>query len=103
LAVSSQWEPKGSNGWQYRDSGGASDGVSQLKLKPGAAGTTKVQLIARGVNVPIPVPVGGGRYFEQDPSVIVMLANSDGLCWSSALSAAATTKNDGTQFTAKAP
>jgi hypothetical protein len=51
---------------------------------------------------PVPVPLGGGAYFDQDPRVTVQLVNSDNTCWTSEFTSADTVKNTEAQFKALA-
>ena len=105
VAPGGAWQSKAPKGWKYKDKSGTSDGAQQVQLKTGAAGKTKAQLKARGLNLPMPVPFSPNKYFKQDPSVIVQLVNGTGTCWTSEFSPAGngTKKNDGEQFKAKSP
>ena len=98
---SGAWQSYDPRGWGLKDKTGASDGVQQLKLSTGAAGKSKAQLKARGLNVPTPVPVDTTKLFDQDPCVTVQLFNSEGLCWTSEFSASQ--RNTVDQFKARAP
>lgn len=74
------------SGWLYKDTVRRQDGVQKIKLRPGAvAGQSSAFLIARGVDVPMPVPVGS-QLFAQDPHLTVQLRNSEGACWTSQFS-----------------
>ena len=97
----SLWQDRSPKGWKYKDKTLAVDGIQKIQLKPGTAGKSKAQLMARGTNIPMPTPVGADRYFAQDPAVIVQLVNSDGVCWTSEFNAAK--KNAGDQYKAKGP
>jgi len=94
------WVSKAPKGWNYKDKTGTSDGVTGVQLKTGAAEKAKAQVKARGLNIPMPVPLMS-QYFDQDPSVVVQLISSEGLCLTSSFTAAS--KNIPTQFKAKAP
>ena len=93
------WQSKDPKGFNYKDKLGVEDGVQKAKLKTGLAGKTQVQVKAKGVNLPMPVPMGGGSYFDSDPSVVVQLVTSAGKCWTSEFPSA--TKNDDKQYKAK--
>ena len=99
--ASTLWIDKGSKGWSYKDKAASSDGAAKVSLKPGANGKSKVQFGAKGANIPMPTPVGGGKFFDKEPNVIVQLHNSEGVCWSSEFKTATT--NDAAKFQAKTP
>jgi hypothetical protein len=98
---STAWTSKDPKGLIYKDKPGGEDGVQQVKIKTGAATKTQAQLKAKGTNLTMPIPVGGGVYFDQDPSVVVQLANSVNACWTSEFTSS--TKNSDTEYKAKAP
>jgi hypothetical protein len=50
-------------------------------LRSGANLKSKAGVKAKGVNVPTPVPVGGGMYFAKDDAVTVQLLSTEGMCW----------------------
>ena len=95
------WDNKDPKGWKYKDKNGTSDGATKVSLKVKDAGKNQAMVAAKGVNIPMPMPVGGGRYFEQAPNVIVQLINSKGVCWNSEFTTFK--KNEDSQFQAKAP
>ena len=95
------WDNKDPKGWKYKDKNGTSDGATKVSLKVKDAGKNQAMLAAKGVNIPMPMPVGGGRYFEQAPNVIVQLINSKGVCWNSEFTTFK--KNEDSKFQAKAP
>jgi len=95
------WKKVGSSGWVYKDQTG---GVTKLLLLGGAAGTPSVQLRSKGTGLPLPAPLNGSTYFDQDTEVILQLHRSNPVdCWSSSFVAVNTSKNDGSQFKAKSP
>jgi hypothetical protein len=95
------WKKVGSSGWVYKDQTG---GVTKLLLLGGAAGTPSVQLRSKGTGLPLPAPLNGSTYFDQDTEVILQLHSSNPVdCWSSSFVAVNTSKNDGSQFKAKSP
>jgi len=96
------WQPKGNNGFQYKDKTTVASGVKKLRLRAAAAGKAKVTLQAKGVNIPMPTPVGPSLFFNQDPSVTVQLLNDAGLCWSSSFAFPAV-RNDAGGFKDKLP
>jgi hypothetical protein len=96
------WVNKDPKGWSYKDKTGSQDGVQKIGLNPGSAGKTKAQLSAKGTLVPVPLPIVGGAYFDQDPRVTVQLVNSNGACWTSEFTSADTVKNTEAQFKALA-
>jgi type 1 glutamine amidotransferase len=95
------WGLKGSSGWQYSDRAHARSGVQKALITTGAQGRTKASVRARGENLPIPEPESNEAYFTQDPGVTVQLTNTDGVCWTTELTAAR--KNTGGLFKAKTP
>jgi hypothetical protein len=101
----SLWRDRDPKGFQYKDTTGASQGVVKLALRTGAADDNGVQLVAKSIsmNVPVPTPVSGARYFHQDPSVVVQLHNYGDACWSTEFTATATSVNDTPKFKAKTP
>jgi hypothetical protein len=98
---SAAWTSKAPKGLIYKDKPGTEDGVQQLKLNTGAATKAQAQLKAKGMNLLLPLPSGGGAYFDADPSVVVQLVNSDDQCWTTEFTTA--TKNTETHYKAKAP
>jgi len=98
-----RWAEDVSKGWVYADRAGMSDGVLEVLLKTGDAGKTKALLKSGGVKLPIPLPATDSRYFNQAPSVIAQLVNSEGVCLTSKFTLVDTLRNDATQFKAKRP
>ena len=88
------WSAAGNNGLKYRDKSGLSDGLTNILLKAGMEGKAKVQVKAKGLNLPMPIPEGPSAFFQQNPSVIVQLINSNGLCWTTEFTPPAATSND---------
>jgi len=100
VAPGANWQSKSPKGWQFKDKLGASDGVQKIKLKTGNLGKTKVQVIAKGGNLPTPTPFSSTAFFAQDPTVTIQMFNSDtSTCWSSEFPTAL--KNTVSQFKAK--
>ena len=98
----SMWSALGSTGWGYKNSAGNAAGITKLSLKSGATGKSKVQVKGAGMSLPLPAPISGTEFFDQDTAVIVQLySSSPANCWSSTFTAAK--KNDGTQFKTTAP
>jgi hypothetical protein len=96
------WIDADPKGYSYKDKTGAQGGVQKAQLKTGAAGKSKVQIKAKGVNLPLPIPFSGSALFDQDTEVTVQLINSDTpTCWTSSFTS--NSKNDAVQFKAKAP
>ena len=95
------WRASGAKGRRYRDPSGASDGVITLTLRAGLAGRPQMKLKAQGVNLPVPTPFSSNRFFQQDPSVLVQLVNSEGQCWGTEFTTAR--KNTIDQFKATSP
>jgi hypothetical protein len=98
------WQAVSNKGWTYRNKAGNGDGITKARLKGGAAGKPQVQVQAKGTNLPMPAPVSGTEFFDQDPAVIVQLHSSSPVnCWSSTFDDQSTKKNDGVQFKATTP
>ena len=96
------WSALGSSGWSYKNNAGNTDGITKLSLKSGAAGKSKLQVKASGAALPLPAPISGTEFFDQDTEVVVQLhSSSPANCWTSAFTT--TKKNDGSQFKAGAP
>jgi hypothetical protein len=75
-----------------------------VTLKSGPPGRPQVQVRGNGASLPVPQPVGGTRFFDQDPAVIVQLQSGSQVnCWSSTFDGSSTKKNDGVQFKATTP
>jgi hypothetical protein len=85
----------------YHESHGDSFGVRKVLLKPGASGSTSIKFVAKGENLTLPGPAGT-TYFDQDPAVVVQLANTNGTCWTSEFAVSDTLKHDPALFRAKA-
>lgn len=103
VTPSSAWANKDPKGWNYNDKTASSDGVKKLQLKPGAAGKSKVKLIAQGLSLPLPAAFSMTELFDQDPDVVVQLLNDEGMCWTSAFTPARTSKNTPALFKAVGP
>jgi hypothetical protein len=97
------WKPLGSKGWLYRKLDGNADGITKLAVKGGGAGKPKVLVKGKGVALPLPAPLSGTEFFDQDTQVIIQLHSSTpDNCWSSSFDSSSTKKNDGSQFKAVA-
>ncbi len=101
IAPGAAWTDNAPKGAQYKDKEGTSDGVTGVKLKPGAAGKTLAILKGKGANIPLPTPVSAEAVMTQDPSVIVQLRGDAGLCLHTEFAPEHTKKNDGVSFQAK--
>jgi hypothetical protein len=102
--ISPCWRAVSNTGWVYRNSGGNADGITKVLVKGGVAGKPRVQVQAKGTTLPLPTPISGTQFFDEDPAVIVQLYSSTPPnCWSSSFTAASTKKNDGVQFKATNP
>ena len=96
------WIDKTPKGWSFADKAKTFDGVSKAQLRPGAAGKSKAQVKAGGINIPMPVPASASQYFAQQPNVSVQLVNNQTATCMGATYTTATT-NDGVQFKTKMP
>jgi len=96
------WLDKSPKGLRYKDKLATEDGVIKAAFKTGAAGKTKVQLVAKGVNLPMPTPFSATNFFDQDTTVTVQMVNDETTtCWTKSYATAS--KNDNDDFKAKAP
>lgn len=69
-------EPAGARGYDYRGrTPFAPDGVSRVRLVPGATGRAKVSVEGRGANLTLPLPL------TVTPPVRVQLQSGNGQCW----------------------
>jgi len=73
-----KWSAAG-DGFRYRDSARSPDGVQSVRLKPGSAGSTKVDFKAKGTNLALP-PLG------LVPPVTAQVRHDDGGCWGAVFS-----------------
>ncbi len=103
IPPSTSWKTSGKKAWKYKDQLSAFDGVQRARVRSGPSPRSKASVKARGVNLPTPVPVGGGQMFSRDPSVIVQLVNDEAgeKCWTSELMTIR--KNTEAKFRGKAP
>ncbi len=99
----SSWESKDPKGWKYKDKTGAANGVTKALLKPGSAGKASIKIGGKGTNLPMPTQVGGGKFFDSAPNVIVQLVNTEGRCWSSEFTTPTKNETDKFQAKSKAP
>jgi len=102
VQANAAWVDKDPKGFKYNDPTLAQAGVQLIDIRPGDATKAKVQLKAKGGNVPAPAPFSPTELFDEDPSVTVQLVNSDGTCWTTEFDAADTKKNTNEQFKAVA-
>ncbi len=98
----SLWVENEDGGWAYTDSRGSNDGVQSAELTPGMAGASSARLGARGSYTLVPNAVSASVFISQDPVVTVQLISSDGLCLTSELTAAETSRNSEGRFHAAA-
>lgn len=89
-----QWRRR-TAGFNYSVSGGNEDGVTEARLGAGRPGKpdTRIIIKASGTTLPLPAPVGGGRFFAQTSSVTVQFHQANGRCYSTPFGAADTTRN----------
>ena len=92
----------GTKGWKYKDKLGVADGLSKIKMGSGAAGKSKIIMLAKGANVPLAASFSAEAMFAADTQLGVGLINSDGQCWRTVFTAADVKKNTASTFKAKA-
>jgi cysteine-rich repeat protein len=85
LPASGLWERGSDCRWSYKDSSGATDGITSIKMTPREAGRASIQLMAEGETAPLPAAVAADRFLNADPDVTVQIVNSAGACWESRL------------------
>lgn len=69
-------EPAGSAGYTLRDAGALHDGVTELRLTPGADGRASILLRGRGPDLDLPpLPLGPAE------RVVAQLRTGEGACW----------------------
>ncbi len=92
------WVTKGGRSYLYRDRTHAADGVRKLKLDTGSGDMAKIRLVARGAEVPTPVPATPTSFFAVDTALTVQLVNTENECWTGEFTT--TTHNDHVRFDA---
>jgi cysteine-rich repeat protein len=93
-----KWQPLGAKGFQYKDPGGAEDGVQKILVKGGTTGKAKALLKGKGAALPdlaIPLPL-------PTPVVAQLIDTDTSLCWGASYSGAAVLKNEAETFKGKA-
>jgi hypothetical protein len=99
ISPSVSWTGKDPKGWTYKDKAASQGGVTSVKLA--ASEHSSAQLAAKGTNLSLPTPFGGGRFFNQDSSVIVQLLRHGGpICWTAQFGADDTRRNTSEGFLA---
>jgi hypothetical protein len=95
------WKSVGQAGLRYKNKDGNADGITQLSVQFGGSTQSKLQIVGMGANLPVPAPVSGTAFFDQNPAVTVQLYSSLPVsCWSSTFGTSSTKKNDETGFKA---
>jgi trimeric autotransporter adhesin len=94
------WKALAQKGWSYKNT----SGITKVLLIGGAAGKPSLQVRGKGMTLPLPAPLSGSQYFDEDPAVVIQLHSSNTMsCWSSSFAAAGTVRNAGGQFQASSP
>ncbi len=89
------WRTAGAGSFKYKDRDQTPDGLESLLLKSGADGKAKVQVAGRGPNLAVPtMPLGLPARMQ--------LQAENGQCWESRYVELGTSRNDATEFKAKA-
>jgi len=96
------WDEARNGRFRLKQKSGALDGKLVVELRVAEPGKAKARVKAVGTNLPLPGPIGSDAYFEQDPTVIAELINSDGDCWSAEFDRSDTAANKGARFRANA-
>ncbi len=90
------WTQKKDGGFAYRDKSGAADGATKVTLKPGATGMAKVDVQARGPNLPAP-SLGG----LAAPIVVQLVDHDSPLCFEAVFGPGDVRANEPTVLKAK--
>jgi len=101
LPVGGGWTDLGTRGFSYRDRAGGWNGVTDVRIRTGAASRSRLRLRAGGSGLALPQPAAPGRYFDGQPAVIVELAAPAGPCWTADFPATAVRENSAAAFRAK--
>jgi hypothetical protein len=80
---------------------GTSSGVARVKLLGGPPDRSRLRVTAKGLNLPMPVPVSETRFFAQTTAVTAQLREVNGDCYEASFTDADTRMNDGVQYKAK--
>jgi cysteine-rich repeat protein len=88
------WKSAGSTGFRFSDKLAGTDGIADVLLKAGVGGKAKLVVKGKGSEL------GLSSSFAVTLPVTVQLRAANGECWSATYSTA--TKNDGSQFKARA-
>jgi hypothetical protein len=94
------WKVISTKGYKYGDKQKSSDGIMKLMLKGGAAGKSKLIVLGKDANLPMPnLPL------DPNADVIAQLSNNDpnGNCWEETFPQANVSKNTSDQFKGKKP
>jgi hypothetical protein len=95
------WRANGVKGFTYRNKAGTPNGLSDLKLKTGAAGKASFQVKGRGVNLPTP-PLGPTLGLMLPVTAQLQIQNGPTTeCWQTTYTQA--TLNSQERFRAKGP
>ncbi len=91
-AGATDWTNLGAKGFKYKNSSGAPDGLTSLKLRPGAEGKAKVLVKGKGSNLGV-----ANLGFLESATITVQLHAASGACFGASYSAEFI-KNDSAQF-----
>jgi len=94
LPAGALWSARGTTGFKYKDAALTNDGMNSVTLRAGLTG--KAKIIAKGKGAGLGLSTA---QLQKNPSVIVQMKDTAGLCWESRYSAA--TKNTPEEFSAK--
>jgi len=89
IAPGPGWASADPRGYAYNDPSGVLDGLLKARVKTGAAGKSKLLFVAKGDNLPLPLPFSDDEFFDADPSVVIQLrSDATPACWGSELTTA---------------
>ena len=84
ILPSFNWIARSQGDFDYKDSSGSQDGIQKAQVRLGVAGKSKVQIGAKGLNIPLPEPFSSQEFFDSQMHIIVQLHNSStAACWTS--------------------
>ena len=101
IAPGATWLNKAPNGYKYKDRNGDSLGIVTGLLKTGADRKSKIELLSKGVNLPMPATSGDGQFFDPASTITVQLSNGAGVCWSADFDPSTVKKNAADRFKAE--
>jgi len=94
------WRRSGTR-FTYKDNAGSGDGIVKVNLRSGANGRSKIDVAGKGINLRLPTPFSGTRFFSNATGVLVQLHQDDGSCYQTQFTAEHGKPNKRTRFSAR--